>query len=85
MIFCINWDLVFEVRVANDSTSLPRSAPGQLGMVPAPTVRVNPTTLSGPGRSGMAVIDDDILGSTGSWKMLEKMSHLKKQLIFRLI
>ena len=55
MIFCINWDLVFEVRVANDSTSLPRSAPGQLGMVPAPTARQcpsQPDDIVGTGQIG---------------------------------
>ena len=57
MIFCIHWDLVFEVRVANGSTMspLPLSGPGHKDVkVPAPTARVSPMTmpLSGQDSSG---------------------------------
>ena len=78
MIFSINWDSVFVVRVANGSTFRPRSGPGQGARSHCPS---QPDGIVGTGQIG-DVIDDDILGSAGSWKMLEKMSHLKKQLIF---
>ena len=65
---------MFEVQVANDFASLPRSGPGQGARSHCPSQRaVSPMTLSGPDRSEMAVIRRRYTGiSAGSWEMLEK-------------